>query len=123
MKKVTQHVIPAVRVASYALSRPYYEKLGFRELWTHQFEPGHPVFAAIARGDMQIFLTEHVGDCAFGALVHFYVDDVDAVHAEFVRQGLHVTEPPGNDLGPSVRNMLMVDPDGNRLSFITVTEL
>ncbi len=122
MKKVTQQVVPAVRVASYALSKPFYEKLGFHELWTHQFEPGLPFFAAIARDDMQVFLTEHTGDCAFGALVHFYVDDVDAVHLEFLQQGLHVTEPPGNDLGPSVRNMLMVDPDGNRLNFVTVTE-
>ncbi|MCB5191704.1 glyoxalase [Methylobacillus arboreus] len=119
--KITQNVIPAVRVASYALSKPYYEKLGFRELWTHQFEPGFPTFAAIAREEMQIFLTEHTGDCAFGGLVHFYVPDVDAVHLEFQQQGLHITEPPGNDLGPTVRNMLMVDPDGNRLSFITVS--
>ncbi|WP_051525210.1 glyoxalase superfamily protein [Methylobacillus glycogenes] len=118
---IQQSVVPAIRVASYGLSKPYYEKLGFVELWTHQFESGLPVFAAIARGNMQIFLTEHTGDCAFGGLVHFYVPDVDAVHEEFLQQGLHITEPPGNDLGPSVRNMLMVDPDGNRLCFITVT--
>ncbi|MCB5187005.1 glyoxalase [Methylobacillus caricis] len=119
--KPSQSVIPAIRVASYLLSKPYYEKLGFSELWTHQFEPGFPIFAAITRGDMQVFLTEHTGDCAFGSLVHFYVPDVDAVYHEFLEQGLHVMEPPGNDLGPTVRNMLMVDPDGNRLSFITVS--
>jgi hypothetical protein len=115
-----QTVIPAIRIASYAASKPFYEKLSFIEQWTHQFEPGFPIFAAVARGDMQIFLTEHTGDCAFGAKVHFYVPDVDACHAEFLRSDVPIAQPPGNGLGPTIRDMLITDPDGNRLCFLTV---
>ena len=115
-----QAVVPTLRVRSYADSRAFYDKLGFIEQWTHQFEPGFPVFAAVARGDMLIFLTEHTGDCAFGAKVHFYVPDVDACHAEFMALGIHIAEPPGNSLGTDIRDMLIVDPDGNKLVFLTL---
>lgn len=116
-----QTVIPALRIRAYASSKSYYEQLGFVELWTHQFEPGFPVFAAVARDGMQIFLTEHTGDCAFGAKVHFYVPDVDACHAEFQARDMNIAEPPGNSLGPNIRDMLIVDPDGNKLVFLTLS--
>lgn len=117
-----QTVVPALRVRSYPASKAFYKKLGFVELWTHRFEPGFPVFAAVARGDMRIFLTEHTGDCAFGAKVHFYVPDVDACHAEYRARGVPVAEPPGNSLGPDLRDMLVIDPDGNKLVFLSSRE-
>lgn len=114
-----QQVVPALRIRSYEASRAFYGKLGFKEQWTHQFEPGLPIFASLAREGMEIFLTEHTGDCQYGGLVHFYVPDVDGCHAEFQQRGVPVKEPPSNSLGPEIRDMLVVDPDGNRLSFLT----
>lgn len=114
-----QKVIPALRVRSYEVSRAFYGKLSFEEKWKHQFEPSLPVFASIARDDMELFLTEHAGDCQFGGLVHFYVSDVDLCYRQFRAQGVPIAEPPSNSLGPETRDMLVVDPDGNRLSFIT----
>ena len=108
-----------MRVRSYQASSAFYEKLGFKEQWKHQFEPGLPVCASIARDGMEIFLTEHTGDCQFGGLVHFYVADVDECYAQFRQRGVPVKEPPANSLGPEVRDMLVVDPDGTRLSFLT----
>jgi len=58
-----QQVVPALRVRSYDVSSVFYGKLGFEELWKHQFEPGLPIFASIVRDGMEIFLTEHAGDC------------------------------------------------------------
>lgn len=114
-----QQVVPALRIHSYEASSAFYGKLGFKEQWKHQFEPGLPVFASIARDGMEIFLTEHTGDCQFGGLVHFYVANVDECYAEFRQRAVPVKEPPSNSLGPDVRDMLVVDPDGNRLSFLT----
>jgi catechol 2,3-dioxygenase-like lactoylglutathione lyase family enzyme len=114
-----QHVVPALRVRSYEVSKAFYEQLGFREQWKHQFEPGPPVFASISRDGMEIFLTEHTGDCQFGGLVHFYVASVDECYAQFRQRGVQVKEPPGNSLGTDIRDMLVVVPDGNRLSFLT----
>lgn len=117
-----QHVVPALRISSYAASKAFYSKLGFKEQWRHQFKAGLPVLASVARDGMEIFLTEHTGDCPFGGLVHFYVADVDECHAQFRQQGVPVEQPPGNSLGAGIRDMLVVDPDGNRLSFITRTD-
>jgi sugar/nucleoside kinase (ribokinase family) len=69
---------------------------------------------------MQVFLTEHAGDCEFGALVHFNVPSVDAIFEELRAAGIDVAESPSNRLGPSIRSMVVVDPDGNRLKFLTV---
>lgn len=114
-----QKVIPAPRVRSYDVSRSFYGKLGFGEKWKHQFEQGLAVFASIARDDMELFLTEHAGDCQFGGLVLFYVPDVDLCHRQFREQGVSIARPPDNSLGSDIREMLIVDPDGNLLSFIT----
>lgn len=117
-----QRVVPALRVRSYDKSSAFYAKLGFQEEWRHQFAPHLPVFASVARADMRLFLTEHAGDCQFGGLVHFYVDDVDRCYEEFRAAGVVIQEPPANSLGPDIRDMLVEDPDGNRLSFITLAK-
>ena len=61
------------------------------------------------------------GDNQFGGLVHFYVSNVDECHRKFVDGGVPIAEPPSNSLGPDARDMLVIDPDGNRLSFITLS--
>lgn len=121
VKREAQRVVPALRVASYAISKAFYESLGFREEWTHQFEPGLPVFASMLFDGMELFLTEHSGDCQPGGLVHFYVPDVDALYDDFLEYGVTVEAAPNNDLGPDLRVMSVLDPDKNRLKFLTQT--
>ncbi|WP_426339790.1 glyoxalase superfamily protein [Pseudoduganella sp. S-14] len=119
--KDTQRVVPALRVASYAASKPFYEALGFREEWTHHFAPGLPTFASMILDGMEIFLSEHSGDCQPGGLVHFYVPDVDALYDDFLEYGVKVEQAPNNDLGADLRVMSVLDPDNNRLKFLTQT--
>ena len=121
MRKDMHRVVPALRVASYAASKPFYESLGFREQWTQQFEPGMPTFASMAFDGMELFLTEHAGDCQPGGLVHFYVPEVDALYDDFLEYGVSVEREPNNDLGPDLRVMSVLDPDINRLKFLTQT--
>lgn len=121
MKREMQRVVPALRVASYAASKPFYESLGFREGWTHRFQPGLPTFASMVFDGMEIFLSEHSGDCQPGGLVHFYVPDVDALYDDFLAYGVDVEEVPNNGLGADLRAMSVLDPDRNRLKFLTQT--
>ena len=114
-----QRVVPTLRIGNYARSKAFYvDALGFRIDWEHRFEPHFPVFMQVSRDDMALFLTEHRGDCEFGGLVHFYVDDVDAWYAEFVQQGVAVHEPPNESL-QGLRDMTVLDPDGNKLRILT----
>jgi catechol 2,3-dioxygenase-like lactoylglutathione lyase family enzyme len=113
----TQRVVPALRITSYQRSKAFYvDQLGFRVEWEHRFEPTFPVFMSVARDEMQIYLTEHSGDCQVGGLVHFVIEDVKAWHREFTARGVQPTEPPNNDLG--FLNMTVTDPDGNQLRFM-----
>lgn len=103
--------MPVLRVDDAARAIAWYERLGFAQEWEHRFEPGLPVFASVARRGLRIYLSEHKGDARPGALIHLYVDDVDAVAAEF---GATV-----DDEGLAGRECELTDPDGNRLRVAT----
>lgn len=114
---MTQTVVPQLRVTSAARSLPFYvQGLGFAIDWQHQFEPGFPLFLQITRQGQTLFLTEHEGDCQVGGAVYFVVDDVDDCHRRFVAAGVRVGEPP-QDTPWGCREMVVTDPDGNRLRF------
>ena len=116
-----QRVVPALRITNYDRSKAFYvDQLGFRIEWEHRFEPNLPAFMAVARDGMQIYLSEHSGDCQVGGLVHFVIEDVKAWCREFTARGVHMTEPPNNDLG--FLNMTVTDPDGNQLRFMEPSE-
>ena len=117
MKLPEQRVVPALRITDYERSKAYYvETLGYTVVWEHRFEPHFPVFMSVVRDGMQVYLTQHGGDCQVGGLVHFVIPDVDAWHNEFRERGASVAEAPNNDLG--FRNMTITDPDGNQLRFM-----
>ncbi len=114
-----QRVVPALRITNYARSKIFYiDGLGFSIGWEHRFEPHFPVFLSISFDGMEIFLSEHSGDCQVGGLVHFDVPDVDAIYAAFRSRGIAVKGPPTESL-EGMRDMTVVDPDGNQLRFIT----
>jgi len=112
-----QRVFPQLRMTDWECSRAFYvDGLGFAIDWTHQFEPGFPVFAQLTRDGLSFFLTEHTGDCQPGGAAYFVVDDVDALHEDITARGIRPTEAP-MDTPWNAREMLVTDPDGNRLRF------
>ncbi len=112
-----QSVVPQFRITSLRRSLAFYvDGLGFAVDWEHRFEPGCPAFVQISRHGQKLFLTEHDGDCRVGGAAYFVVPDVDACGAEFAARGVEPTEPPEDKpWGP--REMVVTDPDGNRLRF------
>ncbi len=114
---MTQTVVPQFRITDARRSRAFYvDGLGFRVDWEHRFEPGFPVFMQLTRAGQSLFLTEHEGDCKVGGAAYLVVPDVDACHNQFVARGIVATEPPADTpWGP--REMVVTDPDGNRLRF------
>lgn len=114
-----QRIVPALRVKSYDASLAFYTTLGFASQWVHQFEPNFPKYGSLVCDGVELHLTEHTGDCPFGGLVNIYLADVDGYHQSLVAAGVPIAEPPSNSLGPTIRAMLVLDPDRNRLHFIT----
>ncbi|HTM56704.1 MAG TPA: VOC family protein [Pirellulales bacterium] len=112
-----QRVKPQLRMTNWDRTRAFYvDGLGFTVEWTHQFEPNFPVFAEVSRDGLALFLTEHAGDCKVGGACYIVVDDVDALYQEISRRGIKPAEPP-EDAPWGTREMLVVDPDDNRLRF------
>jgi catechol 2,3-dioxygenase-like lactoylglutathione lyase family enzyme len=114
---MTQTVVPQFRITDAQQSIPFYvDGLGFEIDWQHQYEPGFPLFMQLTRAGQTIFLTEHAGDCQVGGAAYFVVPDVDACYAAFVAGGVTLTERPANTPW-GTREMVITDPDGNRLRF------
>jgi len=114
---MTQTVTPQFRITDARRSLPFYvDGLGFEIDWEHRFEPGLPVFMQLTRAGQSIFLTEHAGDCQVGGAAYFVVDDVEACYSAFKARGVVPTEPP-TDTPWETREMVVTDPDGNRLRF------
>lgn len=77
--------------------------------------PGFQCSELLALDGRTLFLTEHTGDCEPGGSAYIVVDDVDALY-ERIRTRVRVHEPP--EKAPwGAREMLVIDPDGNRLRF------
>ena len=112
-----QTVTPQFRITDVRRSITFYvDSLGFKIDWEHRFEPGFPVFMQLTRAGQSIFLTEHAGDGQVGGAAHSLVPDVDACYEEFRARGVVPTEPPA-DMPWGPREMVVTDPDGNRLRF------
>ena len=120
---MNQSVVPQLRITSARHSLPFYlDGLGFVIDWQHQFEPGFPLFLQLTRAGQTIFLTEHNGDCQVGGAVYFIVTDVDDCYRDFIARGLVTAAPPENTSW-GTREMIITDPDGNRLRFASNTDL
>ena len=118
---MTQTVIPQFRITDAKCSHSFYvDGLGFEVDWEHRFEPAFPVFMQLTRANQTIFLTEHAGDCEVGGAAYFVVADVDGYYKDFVARGVVSLEPP-EDTPWGSREMVVTDPDGNRLRFASRT--
>jgi catechol 2,3-dioxygenase-like lactoylglutathione lyase family enzyme len=114
---MTQRVFPQLRMTNWGRTREFYcGGLGFAVDWEHRFEPGFPVFAQLTRDGLSLFLTEHAGDCQVGGAAYLVVDDVDALDREIRERGIRPAEPP-EDTPWGTREIIVVDPDGNKLRF------
>jgi len=111
LRAVEEEIVPVLYVQDAARAVAWYERLGFKKEWEHQFEPGFPWFMAVTRERLHVYLSEHEGDARPNTLIHLYVNDIDAVSREF---GMPVEED-----GLAGRECDLEDPDGNRLRVAT----
>jgi Glyoxalase superfamily protein len=83
-----------------------YARLGFVVEGAHRFAPGLPLYLFLRRGPNALHLSEHTGDARPNTLVYFYVNEIEAIAAEFdaaIEEQLwarevHLTDSDGNRL-------------------------
>lgn len=108
-----REVTPILNVSDLSASFAWFAMLGWAEKWTWCEADGTPTFGAVESGGREIFLSLN-GQGPRGMWLAIWVDDVDAVHAVCVREGLEVTRPP-QDEAWGVREMQVRHPDGHVL--------
>lgn len=107
---MTTLAAPVLRITDLDRALVWWARLGFVEEFRHQFEPGLPWYVGIIREGSLVHLSQHTGDAAGPTLIYLWVEDVDAVAAEF---GVTVQDMPW------ARDCEIVDPDGNRIRVAT----
>jgi catechol 2,3-dioxygenase-like lactoylglutathione lyase family enzyme len=114
-----ERIVPTLRMTDEARSRAFYvDGLGFRVDWTHRFEPHLPALLQLSRDGTSFYLSQHLMDCAVGGLLHLFVDSVDDWHAALRGRGIAIERAP-TDQPWGLREMHVLDPDGNRLRICT----
>jgi hypothetical protein len=106
-----ESAVPILNVADVPASIAYYvDKLGFAKEWDWGTPP---TFACVRRDGVRIFLCRG-GQGAPGTWISIFVDDVDALHADYRRTGAIIRQPP-TDYPWGLREMNVEDLDGHRL--------
>lgn len=109
--------IPILRIFSVDKAKEFYlDFLGFTLEWEHRFEDNTPLYAEIKRDKLILHLSEHHGDATPGSTVFIPVENIEALHAEWIAKR-YAYARPGIDEMDWGRQVQVADPFGNRLRF------
>lgn len=112
--------IPVLHVSSIAAAESFYcAGLGFRREFAYRPDENKPdpCYLGLSRDDVVIHVSSFPGDGTAGGVVNLVVDDVGALHAELNARGVPIDLPP-TDQAWGVREMHVLDPDGNSVRFV-----
>jgi catechol 2,3-dioxygenase-like lactoylglutathione lyase family enzyme len=111
--------IPLLHVSKVAAAEDFYcGRLGFQREFAHRGDQARPdpCYMGVSRDGIWLHLSSFSGDGVAGGVVNLLVNDVDALHAEFVAKGVPIAvEPVDQTWG--TREMYVKDADGNCLRF------
>lgn len=115
--------IPVLRIFDVAKAREFYvDFLGMAWGPEHRFAPDAPLFTAVARDGLRLFLSEHFGDGTPGAKLMLRMTGLDALHAELTARNYRHARPGIVEQPWGWREMAVADPFGNRLVFTEAVE-
>jgi catechol 2,3-dioxygenase-like lactoylglutathione lyase family enzyme len=118
MSVILQQAIPILRIFDVAKAREFYlDYLGFSVDFEHRFHDGAPLFMGISRDGLPLFLSEHHGDGSPGAHVRIDVMGLSDLSAELAGKKYRYMNPEIQEQPWGMRELRVIDPFGNRLTF------
>jgi len=106
--------IPELHVSNSLRAKEFYStRLGFD--CVSSWGQDDPSFMVFVREGARLHVTSF-RDGAIGATVYVYVDDVDALYAEFTAKGIEMPSPPVDQTW-GTREIVVRDADGNAIRF------
>ena len=115
-----RRAIPLLHVSdSVAAERYYCIGLGFQQRFAYRPDDpqAEPCFMGLVRDGVVLHVSSFLGDGVPGGVATFIVEDLDALHTEFVTRGMPIDLEP-TDQSWGNREMYLRDPDGNSIRFI-----
>ena len=116
---MVKRAIPLLHMTSADSTEAFYcERLGFHlEFEVPASETQRdPCYMGVARDGAVLHMSSHAGDGVVGGVVNFQCDEVDSLHAEFEAKGVAIHVGPVDQTW-GLREMYVLDPDGNSLRF------
>jgi uncharacterized glyoxalase superfamily protein PhnB len=117
---VLKLAIPLLHVSSSTQAVDFYcNRLGFRREFAHRVDDAKsdPCYMGVSRDGVWLHISSFSGDGISGGVANLIVDDVDALHAEFVAKGVQIAVGPVDQTW-GTREMYVKDADGNSIRFI-----
>jgi uncharacterized glyoxalase superfamily protein PhnB len=111
--------VPLLHVSNSVVAREFYcNQLGFQLKFAHHGDEASPdpCYVGLERDGVWLHVSSFSGDGVSGGVVNILVEDVNALHGEFVARGVRI------DVGPvdqtwGTREMYVKDADGNCVRF------
>jgi catechol 2,3-dioxygenase-like lactoylglutathione lyase family enzyme len=119
MRAAIQAVQPVLMARDVPRSLAYYAHLGFVLIFVDN--PHEPTYAGVQRDDVELHLqwqdAKHWQAGDDRPTYRFVVNDVDALHEEFIANGIAQNITKVMDTPWGTREFHLQDPDGNGLQF------
>jgi len=116
--------IPVLHVSNSATAEEFYcGQLGFHRDFAYRVDESQadPCYMGLTRDAVELHVSSFSGDGVAGGVVFLMVDDVDALHAEFVAKGISIALKPTEQSWGN-REMYVKDADGNSIRFVHCRE-
>lgn len=114
--------IPVFHISGSAAAEEFYcGRLGFEIEFAGRVDAAarDPVYMSVVREGARIHLSSHPGDAVAGGVAYIPTRDVDALYDELRRRSTPIHLGP-IDQSWGVREMYVLDPDGNCVRFGTL---
>jgi uncharacterized glyoxalase superfamily protein PhnB len=110
--------IPLLHISNSISAENFYcNRLGFSKAFAYRpFGETGPCYLGLVRDDVKIHLSSFPEDGKPGNAIVLIVDDVDALHKEFVSKGVEIDLNP-TDQSWGNREMYIKDADNNSIRF------
>jgi catechol 2,3-dioxygenase-like lactoylglutathione lyase family enzyme len=115
-------ITPILRIFDVAKAREFYvDFLGFKIDWEHRFEPDLPLYMQISRDGCVMHLSEHFGDGSPGVHLRIETTGLEEFQQQLIAKKYKNARPCIEDTPWNTREMTIVDPFGNWLTFAMAT--
>lgn len=115
-------VHPILRIFSEEQARAFYvDYLGCAVDWEYRSDAASPLYMQVSRGALVLHLTEHHNDTTPGTRIFIRAGGLDALLAELRGRPRQPVRPAICDVQWG-RELELIDPFGNRLTFCEGTE-